>query len=420
MEEGMIAKWHKKEGDQVHPGDLLMEVATDKATVEHNALDGGWIRGILVKEGEMAQVNQAIAIMTEGQDESIEGYKPEGVEKKQAPQPQTDQNVEEENSKPASPQKSVGGLVQPAFVPEEPLSDYIFDRPTDLIEQRVLASPLAKKIAKEQGLDITSVKGTGPNSRVTSKDLEKAHPVGAVSFGNREAPSIKPGTYEEELLTPMRKVIGQRLQEAKTFIPHFYISQTCNAEPLHEIREQLRNVEIKLTFNDFVIKACALALKQHPTVNSGFNSVNNAIIHFKTIDIAVAVTVNGGLITPIIRHADYKNVAEISSEVRYLSKQAKAGKLEPYEYKGGSFTVSNLGMFGVTDFQAIINPPQAAILAISGIQDTPVVRKGVVVPGKTMNITLSADHRVVDGVAGAEFIKTVQRFLENPASLLIS
>ena len=431
MEEGTIAKWHKKEGDHIEAGDVIMEVATDKATVEFNAIDSGWLRKILVNDSKEAYVNQAIAIMTEEKNESIEGYKPEGLDVeamktgKAAPEakeagpakPSAKEGIKAEEAKPAA--KAAAGLAQPAFVPEPVLEEYKFEQPTKAIGKRVLASPLARKIAKEKKLDLTTVKGTGPNGRVMSRDLELAQPLGTVTFGHREEPEFAPGSFEEEALTPMRKVIAQRLQEAKTFIPHFYVTQTVNAEPLVEIREQLRHVDVKVTYNDIVVRACALALKQHPNVNSGFNSVNNAIIRFKTIDIAIAVSVSAGLITPIIRHADFKNLGEISVEIRALAKRAKDGKLEPQEYKGGSFTVSNLGMYGVTEFQAIINPPQAAILAVSGIMNVPVVRNGGVVPGKIMNITLSVDHRVIDGVAAAEFLKTVQKFLENPAALLI-
>jgi pyruvate dehydrogenase E2 component (dihydrolipoamide acetyltransferase) len=213
--------------------------------------------------------------------------------------------------------------------------------------------------------------------------------------------------------------VAQRLQEAKTFIPHFYITQSIDAEPLIAMRQQLRNLDVKLTYNDFFVRACALALREHPNVNSGFDTVNNAIIKFQTIDISVAVSTDLGLITPIVRHADFKNVGEISVEVRALAKRAKEGKLAPHEYKGGSFTISNLGMYDVTEFIAIINPPQAAILAVGGIQDVPVVRDNVVVPGKVLNVTLSADHRVFDGVAGAEFLQTIRKYLENPAVLLV-
>lgn len=218
---------------------------------------------------------------------------------------------------------------------------------------------------------------------------------------------------------PMRKVIASRLQESKSFIPHFYVQLTVDVEPLIALREQLKHVQVKVSVNDLLIRAAALALKKHPNINSGFNSVNMTIVRFKTIDISVAVSTGEGLITPIIRHADYKNVGEISVEMKQLVKRAKEGKLDPHEYKGGSFTISNLGMYGVTNFQAIINPPQAAILAVSGILDTPVIKNGQVVPGKIMNLTLSADHRVVDGVAAAEFLNTLKTYVENPAALLL-
>lgn len=415
MATGTIAKWHKKVGDKVEVGDLLIEVSTDKATVEHNALDEGFLREILIQEGEDAIVNQPIAIFTETKEESIEGYKPEGETPTAAPV------VEKEKKQTEEPLKKVekGITAAAAFVPEEPLENYTFEMPTESVGKRIKSSPLAKRLAKEQGLDLTTVKGTGPGGRITSEDLEMAQKAGPVVFGHREMPTVKPGTYEEEKLSPIGKVIAQKLRDAKTFIPHIYVQQTINAQPLAAVYEQLRNVNIKVTYNDFVIRACALALRQHPDVNSGFNSVNNTIIRFKTIDIAVAVSTPSGLITPIIRHADFKNLGEIGVEIRNLAQRAKEGGLELHEFKGGSFTVSNLGMYGITDFKAIINPPQAAILAVGGIQDVPVVKNNQVVPGKTMSLTLSADHSVLDGVASAKFLKTVQNYLENPSCLLI-
>lgn len=419
MESGSIVKWHKAVGDHVDADEMILEIATDKATVEYNALDAGWLRKILVKEGEEASVNQPIAIFTEEKNESIEGYQ---VPQRKEENAEDVHVVSEDNSpsKIVKEPKTVGsGIVQPTFIPEPPLQDYQFDKPSGAVENRVLASPLAKKIAKEQGLDLTTVKGSGPNERIMSRDLERAQRTGVAAFGHRDMPRDVPGTYEEESLTPIRKVIGQRLQEAKMFVPHFYVRQTIDAMPLLMMRNQLSTFETKASFNDYIVRACALALREHPEINSGFNSTNQTILRFKTIDISVAVTVNGGLITPIIRHADYKNVGEISLEIKALAKRAKDGKLEAHEYKGGSFTVSNLGMYGVTDFQAIINPPQAAILAVSGILDAPVVKNGEVVAGKTMNLTLSADHRVIDGVAAAQFLKTLQKYLENPAILLL-
>ncbi len=418
MEEGIIAKWHKKVGDKIEADDLLVEVATDKATVEYNALDGGYLRKILVAEGGHAVVNQPIAIFTADAKESIEGYKPEGeqpvaqaiLKKEEMPELKAE-------SKPVHGAAAV--LQQPAFVPEPPLEKYEFGFPTGSLKKRVAASPLAKKLAKEKGLDLSTVKGSGPSGRVTSHDLDLAQPDQIVTFGKREAPMIAPGTFEEIPLTPMRKAIGSRLQQSKSFIPHFYIRQEIDADPLFHVREQLKHGGLKVTFNDFIVRATALALKEHPHVNSGFNSVTQSIILFKTIDISIAVTIGGGLITPIVRHADYKNLGEISAEVRDLAVRAKEGKLQLEEYKGGSFTISNLGMFGVSDFVAVINPPQSAILAVAGIEECVRFKNGIAVAGRKLNLTLSADHRVVDGSDAAKFIKTLQKFLENPAVLLI-
>ncbi len=419
MEEGMIAKWHKKEGDHVEAGELLLEVATDKATVEYSAIDEGWLRKIIVKEGGNVGVNQAVAIFSADQNEDISQYKPEG----ESPKAAAPQTAKTEKGAPSEPKAQTPAPTQaptaPVFVPEPPLeSSFAF--PTRSPESRIPASPLARKLAKEQGLDLSTVKGSGPNERIMSRDLSLAQKSGTVTFGHREMPSIPPGTYEEETLTPMRKTIARRLQEAKAWIPHFYVSLDVNAVPLHLMREQLRAGEIKITYNDAIIKACAIALKEHPNVNSGFHSVNNTIIRFKTIDIGVAVSLPSGLITPIIRHADFKNIGEISIEMHALAKRAKEGKLQENEYKGGSFTISNLGMYGVSNFQAIINPPQAAILSISGIRDIPVVQHGQIVPGKLLTLTISADHRVIDGVAAAQFLNTVQKYLENPSLLLLS
>jgi pyruvate dehydrogenase E2 component (dihydrolipoyllysine-residue acetyltransferase) len=409
MEVGTIAKWLKKEGDYVKPGEVLIEVATDKATVEHEALDPGYLRKIIVKEGGEAAVNQAIAIFSENKEESIEGYLPKPVEVQEPVPAPVAEKKEQPAAKPAR--------AEARFEPAAPLTNYTFDRQVE--PGRLKASPLAKRLAKERGLDLTTLKGSGPGDRIVSRDLDKAPKAPAIPFGKREVPTIPPGSYEEEALTPMRRVIGQRLQESKSFIPHFYITQTVDAEPLVNLREQLKKLEINVTYNDLAIRACAMALREHPEVNSGFNSVNQTLIRFQTIDISIAVSVDGGLITPIIRHADYKTVSEISAEVKALASRAKEGKLEEFEYKGGSFTVSNLGMYGVTDFIGVINPPQAALLAVGGIQEVPVVKNGQVVPGKTLNITLSADHRVVDGALGADFIRTLKGILENPVALII-
>lgn len=418
MEEGTIAKWRKKEGEFVKAGEVLLEVATDKATVEHSALDEGWLRKILIKDGETAIVNQAIAIFTEKKDESIEGYKPEGEVAKALPKPAAAAKEESPVQQTAA-KAPTGGLQQPAFVPEPPLTKYTFSGPEGEIGGRIFASPLARKLSRDKGIDLSTVKGTGPHGRIMSRDLDLGQPAATVTFGRRETPSIPPGSYEEIALTPIRKVIAQRLQESKTFVPHFYCTQEISADKLVSLRTELSSAGLKLSYNDFIMRASALSLREHPIVNSGFNTVTNSIIRFKTIDIAVAVSVEAGLFTPIVRHADFKNIGQLSQEVKVLATRARDGKLKRDEYVGGSFTVSNLGMYGISEFVAIINPPQAAILAIGGLEDKPVIKDGQIVPGKTMKLTLSADHRVLDGTDSAKFLKTLQRYLESPSLLLL-
>lgn len=418
MEEGTIVKWRVKEGDFVKVGDVLLEVATDKATVEHSALDQGFIRKILISEGQTAKVNDPIAIFTEKKEESIAEFQAQLEKKPEVKAAPTKEAAIPKDAKAAPVSAEAKAMQQPAFTPEPPLEHYEFEFPEE-VPEHIPASPLAKKLAKEKGIDLATIKGTGPSGRVVSRDLEMGQPAAKVTFGRHGVPKIAPGTFEEEPLSQMRKAIGKRLQESKTFVPHFYVSQEIDAAALVAIREQLKEGGLKLTFNDFVVRASALALRDHPEINSGFNTVNSSIIRFKTIDISIAVNIEAGLITPIVRHADYKNLGQISSEVKMLANKAKQGKLKREEYTGGSFTISNLGMFGISEFIAVINPPQAAILAIGGIQEKPVVKQGQVVPGKTMMLTLSVDHRVIDGTDAAKFLKTLQKYLENPALLIV-
>ncbi len=419
MEEGTIVTWHKKEGDQVKEGDILFEVATDKATVEHEALDSGFLRKCLVKEGQEATVNQAVAIFTETLDESIEGYEAEGGIQEEKPSPDesaTPEKTSEES--PALVSSSTSSFKQVVFQPEPPLKDYEFEFETEP-KSHLAASPLAKKLAKEQGLDLSSTKGTGPNGRVMSRDLKIAQKDTTATFGNLKPCSNLPGSFIEEKLTPMRKAISNRLQASKSFIPHFYTQQDIDIEKIISIRSELKENGIRLTVNDFILRAAALALKEHPVINSGYDSSKDVIVRFQTIDIAVAVSIDEGLITPIVRHVDFKNLGQISSEVKYLAELAKKGELKTDQYKGGSFTISNLGMLGVHDFQPIINPPQAAILGVGGMRECAVVKEGKIAIGKRMMVSLASDHRVIDGIDAAKFLKTFQRYIENPAVLLI-
>lgn len=387
MTEGVIAKWHKKEGDRVESGDVLLEISTDKATVEHAALDEGYLRTIVGKEGDKLQVNDPIAVFTETADESIEGYtaKPLGQKAPKAKE-------EAPKKEAAAPAKQEQKQVQ----------------------ERVLASPLAKKLAKDKQIDLSQVEGSGPRGRIMSRDLERAPQVAAASVAAarpREAITFEP-------LTPMRAVIGARLQESKSTIPHFYVRQEVDALPISQLREELKRLEKNVTINDFIVKAVAIALKKHPEVNSGYDAQKKAAIRYAHTDICVAVTIPGGLITPIVTDASSKSLTEISAEVKLLASKAREGKLKPEEYQGGSFTISNLGMFGIDEMTAIINPPQGAILGVGAASDVPVVKNGQIVPGKRMTLTLSCDHRIIDGAEAAQFMRTLRQLIENPILFL--
>lgn len=398
MQEGSIAKWHKKEGDFVEAGELLIEIATDKATVEHVALDPGFIRKILKNDGQKASVGEPLAVLTEQKDESIANYKPEGIVTSTQNKQEPIKKVEERLMTPLK-----------AAHKEAPLA-----KPTERIhkikdEERILASPLAKTLASQQSIDLSQVQGTGPHGRIMSRDLAN------ISITE---PKVRPinqrGNTSEEPLTMMRKVIGERLQYSKSTIPHFYIRQEVEVSALVAFREEVKKLQLNYTINDFIIKAVTVALRKHMGINSGFNPDTSSIIRYGNIDLAIAVTISGGLITPILHNADTLPLSAISKEIKSLSLRAKEGKLRPEEFQGGSFTISNLGMYGVTDFQAIVNPPQAAILAVGAIQDCPVVRSGSIVAGKVISLTLSCDHRVVDGAEAASFMQELKRLVENP------
>jgi len=409
MEEGSVVAWHKKVGDRVESGEVLMEVATDKATVEFEALDEGWLRIQLVAEGETATVGQPVAVFTETEDEEVGDYAQPEPPKEEAPAEEAP--PEEEKAAPVA--KAVAGAAEPAMVPAPPLEE--FHLPKGKLG-KIAASPLARRLAAERGLDLQSIEGSGPGGRIVAADLERAQPMG---IAHKKEPTSLPGSYHEEPLTPMRKVVGERLKASKSFVPHFYVTQEIDAEPLVAMRGQLKEFGVKISFNDLIIRAAALALRSHPEINSGFNNQTSSLIRFETIDISVAVSVDGGLITPIVRCADCKTAAQINAEVKELAGRARKGKLAPEEYQGGSFTISNLGMFSISEFIAVINPPQASILAVGGITEQPVVKDGAVVPGKRMKLTLSSDHRVVDGIDAAKFLQTIKHLLENPAGLAL-
>jgi len=325
---------------------------------------------------------------------------------------------EEQEEKKEAPQVT-NVLFQSTVKPEMPLTDYSFGKAGKTVQGRILVTPLAKKLAEQKGIDLSSVKGTGPNGRIVKDDLDKGLLIGKASFNQKEGPQIPPGTYEEEPLTQIKKVVGQRLQEAKTFIPHFYVMQEVDCSSMIKLRAELKGGGLKITYNDLIIRGSALALRESPKVNSGFYPEKNTILRFKTVDISIAVSMEEGLITPIIRHADFKNLGEISSEMKDLAKRARTGELAREEYMGGSFTISNLGMFGVTNFVGIINPPQAAILSVGGIYKKLQLVDGKIEEGSFINLTLSADHRVLDGADGAQFLNNIKNYLENASMLLL-
>jgi pyruvate dehydrogenase E2 component (dihydrolipoamide acetyltransferase) len=382
MTEGSIAKWHKNIGSHVNAGELILEVATDKATIEHHLPDPGWLRQVLVKEGEKAKVGQPLAILTVGEKDSIEGYSPEAIQ------------VEEEHLTAPTPV-----AVVPQHVPGPEI-------------QRIPASPLAKTIAAQEGLSLKGVRGTGPGGRIMSRDLEslrhKKTPEEAPMFLPPAGASLTP-------LSQMRQVIGKRLQYSQATIPHFYVTSIIEVTELVAYREGLKAQGSTVTINDLILKATATSLMAHPSLRCSL--FTDQLLQHEHADIAVAVSIQGGLITPIVFNAETKSLEEISKEARALAQKAKAGKLQPNEYSGGAFTVTNLGMFGVDEFLAIINPPQVAILAVGAASDAPVVKNGSVVSGKLIHLTVSGDHRAVDGSDAAGFLKTMKELLHSPKDL---
>ena len=413
MEEGTITRWKKKEGEAISSGETLFEVATDKAVLEYQAVDEGWLRKILIQENHSALIHQPIAICTEREDEEWSSC---WEEIKREAQEVASYIEGEEKSQPTDNQRGEQKW-EPHFTPSPPLAGSGF---SSLSLSSIKASPLAKYTAEKQKLDLRSVQGTGTGGRVLYRDLDKASKQSSLSFlpppdCNREA-----GSFEEIPLTPMRKAIGRRLQEAKSWIPHFYVTHSVEAQKLLTLREEGRNMGFSWTINDCIIRATSLALRELPEMNRGFHAANQTILQFKTVDIAIAVSLKEGLITPIIRYADHKNLEQISREVRYLVEKCREQNLEPEEYQGGSFTLSNLGMYGIESFQAILNPPQSAILAVGAIREVPVVEDGRVIAGKKLSLTLSADHRVIDGAAAAQFLAKIKMYLENPSLLLLS
>lgn len=408
MTEGVVAEWHKKIGDKVESGDLLAEIETDKATMEFEAFQEGTLLYIGVEKGQTAPVDAILAILgDEGEDvkkliaeDEKNASKEEKKEEKPAPKEE-----KKEVAKPVTP--SAAPVAQKKVVQSSAPTSYPSAESLD--NSRIKISPLAKKLAEERGINLNFVKGTGEGGRIVKRDIDNYQ--GGQSFTGVES-------YREEPVSQMRKVIASRLSESKFTAPHFYLTVAINMDNAIEARKSINTMIApqKISFNDLVIKACAVALTEHPQVNSAW--LGDSIRYNDHVNIGVAVAVPEGLLVPVVRFADGKPLTQIGAEVKDFAQRAKAKKLQPEDWEGNTFTISNLGMFGIEEFTAIINPPDAAILAVGGINQAPVVRNGEVVPGNVMKVTLSCDHRVVDGVVGSEFLNTVKNYLENPVLLL--
>jgi pyruvate dehydrogenase E2 component (dihydrolipoamide acetyltransferase) len=399
MEEGVLLKWLKREGETVKQGEIIAEIQSDKADMELEAYDSGVLRKIFIWEGEKGAIGAPLAIIA-GKDEDISELL-KGTKPSEPPKPVKEGKAEA----PQAPTKAAQAA--PAAIPA------LVQQPGD---GRHKASPLARRIAKENNIDIASVPGTGPSGRVIKRDLE-AVLSGAVKRVAAPAP-ITPGSSKDVELSPIRRTIAKRMSESKLSAPHFYVTVEIDMEPSMAFREQISNaLGLKLSYTDITIKAAASALMLHPMVNSTY--LGSSSRQYGYAHIGVAVAMEEGLVTPVLRYCEQKRVDQINAELRTLVEKARNRKLKPEEYQGATFTISNLGMFDVEDFVAIINPPEAAILAVGSIHEKPVVSGGEIRIGHTMKVTLSCDHRVIDGAVAARFLQDFKKFMENPAALAL-
>ncbi len=408
MTEGVVAKWHKKVGESVKSGEVVAEIETDKATMEFESYQDGILLYQGVEEGKAAPVNGVLAILgKKGED-----FKPLlEAEKKIIVKPEVKTDAPAANQEKVEPtvspvKKAVANVPVPAATQSSSISD-----------GRIKASPLAKRLAGEKGIDLAKVLGSGGQGRVVKRDIDWFKPGQFVTNGGMQGTAITSESFEEVSVSQMRKTIAKRLGESKFSAPHFYLTMEIDMQQAVSARESINAVtDSKISYNDLVIKAASIALRQHPKVNSSWLGDKIRINHH--IHIGVAVSVEEGLLVPVIRFADSKTLRVINAEVKDFVQKAKDKKLQPADWEGNTFTISNLGMFGIDEFTAIINPPDACILAVGSILEKPVVRNGQVVPGQLMKVTLSCDHRVVDGVAGSEFLRTLKGLLENPVIML--
>ncbi|TSD89499.1 pyruvate dehydrogenase complex dihydrolipoamide acetyltransferase [Mycobacterium sp. KBS0706] len=429
MTEGTLATWHKKEGDKVKSGDVIAEIETDKATMEVEAVDEGTMGKILVAEGtENVPVNEVIAILLEEGEDA-------GALKGGAPAPKAEAPAAE----PKAEAKAEAPAAQPAPTAKPATNGHD--------DGRVFASPLARRMAQQAGVDLAALKGSGPHGRIVKADIDAAlaggapaakpaaaAPEAAKPAAAAAAPAAKPAAaggpnakqladafgipYSEQKHSNMRKTVARRLLESKQSVPHFYLTVDIELDALLKLRKELNDRgDVKLSVNDLIIKAAALALRKVPAANASWT--DEAMIQYERVDVSVAVATPGGLITPIIKDADRKGLGTISGEMKDLAARARDGKLKPEEYQGGTFSISNLGMFGVKDFAAIINPPQSCILAVGAGTQRPVVKDGALAIATVMSCTLSVDHRAVDGAVGAEYLAAFRALVEAPLSMML-
>jgi len=419
MEEGQLARWLKKEGDKVSMGEPLAEIDTDKATMEMQALSNGVLRKILINEGESAPLGQPIAIIGEPDEDISSLLKSFENKAAQAPPP-----AKAEQPEPAAAASE--------SEPSAPLEQSPQAAPPSRDGGRQLISPIAARMAADAGISLSSLQGSGPGGRIVKRDIEaamtekpraKAAPSVPLAALNRPAEKgavYGPSAYRDEPMSEMRRTIAKRLVTSLGPVPHFFLTIEIDMERAADLRRSINELypDAKLSVNDVVIKVTAAALIAHPKVNASFQ--DKTIRHYEHADIGVAVATDNGLITPVVRSADLKSLVEIAAEVRELAGWARARKLKPEEYTGASFSISNLGMFGIEEFTAIINPPEGAILAVGAMAPKPVVKDGSIVVRQTMRVTMSCDHRVIDGATGAQFLQTFKQILENPLYLFLS
>jgi pyruvate dehydrogenase E2 component (dihydrolipoamide acetyltransferase) len=396
MTEGNLVKWLKNEGDKVKAGEILAEIETDKATMEVEAVDEGVIGKIIIQAGtENVKVNELIAVLLEDGEDAASIVLGSLT-------PKADVAITNELSEKASHC--------------EKLIDVVIQTTANQSGERIFASPLAKRIAADKGINLNTVQGSGPHGRIVKADVENAKAGVAQTHSNAHFAN---SAYEDIKLNGMRKTIAKRLTEAKQTIPHFYLSIDCNLDELLSLRTKLNerpNAKVKLSVNDFVVRAVALALIDAPKANVTFHG--DYLRQYTQADVCVAVAIDGGLVTPIVKSANLKSLTDISLEVKDLAERARAGKLAPEAYQGGSFTISNLGMYGIKNFDAIINPPQACILAVGAGENRAVVNGSEIKVANMMTCTLSIDHRALDGAVGAEFLKAFKTYIENPFALM--